>query len=270
MMKDVTVTRCPPMRSKRSIDVPDAGGEEIHGSEGSVAAGAHVAALLALRAKFVAAQESERRRLARELHDDLGQQVALLLLKLDMATGDRQLSPTRLLVTLSETGDGLRRLATAIQDLSHDLYPGRLRLLGLEETLRALCSEVSAASHAQIRFHSDGLPSGVSEEAALSLVRVAQEALRNALKHSEARIIDVLLTATASQLTLRIADDGGGFDSVASQLAGIGLLTMRERVELLGGRLIVTTAPACGTTIEAIVPLRDRSDRAARAGLRVS
>jgi signal transduction histidine kinase len=271
MMKDVTVTGCPLTRSETSIDGPDAGGEGIHGGEGAVAAEAHVAALLALRAKFVAAQESERSRLARELHDDLGQQVALLLLKLDMATRDRQISPTRLLVTLSETGDGLRRLASAIQDLSHDLYPGRLRLLGLEQTLRALCSEVSDASHAQVRFHSDGLPSEVSEDAALSMVRVAQESLRNALKHSEARIIDVLLRATASQLTLRVTDDGGGFDSVASQLTGIGLLTMRERVELLGGRLIVTTAPGCGTTIEAIVPLRDWSDTAGHAlCLRVS
>jgi signal transduction histidine kinase len=224
----------------------------------------HGAALLALRAEFVAAQESERSRLARELHDDLGQQVALLLLKLEMAARDRQISLTGLLVTLSETGDGLRQLASAIHDLSHELFPGKLRLLGLEQTLRALCCEVSTASHAQVSFHSNGLPADVSEAAALSIVRVAQESLRNALKHSEARSIDVLLTTTASQLMLRVTDDGGGFDSVASQPTGIGLLTMRERVELLGGRLVVTTAPGCGTAIEASVPLRDWSVTAAR------
>ena len=120
--------------------------------------------------------------------------------------------------------------------------------------MRALCREVSSASHAEVSFHSDGLPFDVSEAAALSIVRVAQESLRNAITHSDARIIDVLLTATASQLTLRVTDDGGGFDSVTSQPSGIGLLTMRERVELLGGRLVVRTAPGCGTVIEATFP----------------
>jgi signal transduction histidine kinase len=222
------------------------------------------ASLIALRAELVAAQECERSRLARELHDDLGQQVALLLLRLDLATQDRQVSPTQLHVTLLETRDGLRRLATSIHDLSHELYPARLRLLGLEQTLRALCREVSTGTLAHVSVHSDRLPSEVPEAAALSIVRVAQESLQNALKHSGARNIDVLLTATSSQLTLRVTDDGQGFDNVASQPTGIGLLTMRERVELLGGRLIVNTAPGCGTAIEAIVPLSDWPVTAAR------
>ena len=221
------------------------------------AADAHGAALLALRAEFVLAQESERSRLARELHDDLGQQVAVLLMKVDMATRERQTSPAQLLLTLSETGEGLRRLASAIHDLSHELYPGRLRLLGLEQTLGALCREVSVAGQVQVRFHSDAVPSEISEVAALSIVRVAQESLRNAVKHSEARAIDVWLTAKPSQLTLRVTDDGTGFDDTSLQPTGIGLQTMRERVELLGGRLVVTTAAGCGTAIEATVPLRD-------------
>ena len=223
---------------------------------------AHGAAPLVLRAKLAAIHESERSRLARELHDDLGQQITLLLLKLDMTTQDRHASPTRLLVTLSETRDALRRLASTIHDLSHELYPGRLRLLGLEQTLGALCREVSTAGHARVSFHSDGLPPEVSEAAALSIFRVAQESVQNAIKHSEARTIDVRLTATPSQLTLRVADDGNGFDAMAPQPTCIGLLTMRERVELLGGRLIVTTAPGCGTAIEAILPLSDWSDTA--------
>jgi signal transduction histidine kinase len=137
-----------------------------------------------------------------------------------------------------------------------------LRLLGLEQTLGALCREVSIAGDAQVTFQSDGLLSDVSEAIALCIVRVAQESLHNALKHSDARIIDVRLTATRSRLALRITDDGQGFDAMTSQPTGIGLLTMRERVELLGGWLIVTAAPGCGTAIEATVPLSDGSEMA--------
>jgi signal transduction histidine kinase len=247
------------------IDAADVCREGIDAREGGLAPPAsepHGSALLASCAKIVVAQESERSRVARELHDDLGQQVALLLMKLEMATQDRHI-PQTLLITFSDIRNGLRQLASAIHDLSHELYPGRLRLLGVKETLRTLCREVSTGSHAHVSFHADGVTSEVPEAAALSIVRVAQESLQNALKHSQARTIDVRLTATPSQLTLRVADDGAGFDSVASQPPGIGLLTMRERVELLGGRLIVTTAPGRGTAIEASVPLIDWSVAAA-------
>jgi signal transduction histidine kinase len=243
------------------IDAADVHGEGIHACEGSVAPtapDAHGAALPALRAKLVAARESERSRIARELHDDLGQRVAVLLMKLEKATHDPHVSTARLLVSLSETRHGLQELASAIRKLSHELCPGRLRLLGLEQTLRVLCREVSTGSHAQVSFHADDVPTVVSEAAALALVRVAQESLRNALEHSEARIIDALLTGGPAQLTLRVTDDGKGFDFMALQPAGIGLLTMRERVELLGGGLIVTTAPGRGTAIEATVPLIGR------------
>ena len=240
----------------------------IHLDVGSVAAArrAHEATQPELRAGLIAA-ESERRRIARELHDDLGQQVALLLSKLEMTAHDRRLSMTQLRARLLETHNGLQQLASAIHNLSHRLYPARLRLLGLELTLRALCSEVSAGSGVRIRFRADGVPFELSEAAALSLFRVTQESLQNALKHGAPSRIDVLLAGTHSQLTLRVVDNGKGFDARAAQPAGIGLMTMRERVEMVGGQLTVTTAPTGGAAIEATVPLEHRPVTAARMPL---
>jgi signal transduction histidine kinase len=233
------------------------------GSAAATARRAHDATAPELRASLIAA-ESERKYIARELHDDLGQQVALLLSKLDMTAQDRRLSPARMRARLLETQNGLQQLAMAIHNLSHRLYPARLRLLGLEPTLRALCSEVSAGTGARVYFHADGFPIEVSEDTALSLFRVAQESLQNALRHGAASRIDVLLAGTHSQLTLRVVDNGKGFGAGAAQPVGMGLLTMRERVEMLGGRLAVTTAPTGGVAIEATVPLDHRPVTAAR------
>jgi PAS domain S-box-containing protein len=212
-------------------------------------------ALHELGSKLVAIQEDERSRIARELHDDLGQQVALLLSKLETAAHDRQVSRNRVMIGLSEARNGLQELASAIHNLSHQLHPAKLRLLGLEQTLTGLCRDVSSESGVHVRFHADGVPSDVAEPVALCIFRVTQESLQNAVKHSGARIIDVLLTGTAAQLTLRVADNGTGFEPLPSQSAGIGLLTMRERVELIGGRLKIETAPGRGTAIEATVAL---------------
>jgi PAS domain S-box-containing protein len=212
-------------------------------------------ALHELGAKLVATQEAERSRIARDLHDDLGQQVALLASKLETAAHDRQVSRNRILISLSDARHGLQELSSAIHNLSHELHPAKLRLLGLEQTIRALCRDVSSESGVHVRFHADGVPSEVAEAAALCIFRVTQESLQNAVKHSAARLVDVLLTGTMSQLTLRVADDGTGFDPQPSPSSGIGLLTMRERVELVGGLLKIETAPARGTTVEATVPL---------------
>jgi signal transduction histidine kinase len=122
-------------------------------------------------------------------------------------------------------------------------------------TLETLCRNVSSDNGVPIRFDRHAIPRDVPEDSALCLFRVAQEALQNAVKHSGAHGIDVTVTATPSHLTLQIIDDGGGFDPLASPSAGLGLLTMRERVELTGGRLRIDTSNGRGTVIEAMVPL---------------
>lgn len=208
-----------------------------------------------LAAKLVTAQESERSRIARELHDDLGQQVALLSSKLELAAHSRELSRNRMQLTLADARKSLQQLATSIHNLSHELHPAKVKLLGLGPTLETLCRNVSIESGARISFDGQNIPPEVSEDSALCIFRVTQEALQNAVKHSASRNIDVRVVASPLQLTLQVIDDGAGFDPLASHSAGLGLLTMRERVELIGGRLRIDTAHGRGTMIEATVPM---------------
>ena len=125
-------------------------------------------------------------------------------------------------------------------------------------TLKGLCREVSKERTLHIDFNAYGV-TDVPEETALCVFRVAQEALQNAVKHSDARDVSMDLAGTASRLTLRVTDHGRGFDPLASEAIGIGLLTMRERVELSGGQLTIRAEEGRGTTIEAILPLREHS-----------
>jgi PAS domain S-box-containing protein len=210
--------------------------------------------------KLVAAQEAERSRIGRELHDDLGQQAALLAVKLETLARDARLSRTRLRAGVVEAEENLQELAVAIHSLSHELHPAKLKLLGLARTLEALARDASQEGSVEIRFTAHDVPPDIPELTALCVFRVAQEALQNAVKHSGAHHISVELTAAASQLTLLVTDTGRGFDPLNSESTGIGLLTMRERVEMSGGRLRIDTTHASGTTIEVTLPL-GQSDR---------
>jgi len=213
----------------------------------------HMQATLAeLARKLIAAQETERSRIARELHDDLGQQVALLATQLDTLkpTSDRQRERE-----LESARDSLHALARSLTNLSRQLHPGKIRLLGVARTLESLCREMGGENGVRIDFVTRRVPRELPEDCGVSLFRVAQEALRNAVKHSGATAIAVRLTATRSHLTLRITDNGKGFDPLTTQASGIGLLTMRERVELVDGTLAVEPARPHGTTIRVVVPI---------------
>jgi signal transduction histidine kinase len=210
-------------------------------------------ALTEIGSKLLNAQEEERGRIARELHDDLGQQTALLATKIEtLLRASKTQSPT-LRDGIADAGRGIQDLAVSIHNLSHELHPPKLKLLGLVRTLESLCRNLSKPKGPTVAFTADPIPSAVPERISLCLCRVAQEALQNAVKHSGARQIAVGLTAADHELTLRISDDGRGFDPFASS-AGIGLVNMRERVELNGGRLSIQTSASGGTTIEALLP----------------
>jgi signal transduction histidine kinase len=210
------------------------------------------ATLAELARKLIAAQETERARIARELHDDLGQQVALLATQLDTMKPptDRERE-----LELEIARNGLHALAQSLTSLSRQLHPGRIRLLGVARTLEGLCREMGGEHGVRIEFGTRRVPRDLPEDCGVSLFRVAQEALRNAVKHSGATAIVVRLAATRSHLTLRVTDNGKGFDPLTTQASGIGLLTMRERVELVNGTLSVEPARPHGTTIRVVVPI---------------
>jgi PAS domain S-box-containing protein len=216
-------------------------------------------ALSEVTGKLVAAQEDERSRIARELHDDIGQQVALLSARLETLTTTRRNVTTE----IADARSRLQKIASDLSSLSHELHPGKVKLLGLAKTLEGLVRDVARENGVRIDFDARQVPPDLSEETAISLFRVAQESLRNSVKHSGATAIVVRLSGTTSRLTLTVTDNGKGFDPLESQASGLGLLTMRERVELVGGTLAVKAARPHGTTVHVVVPLTLQAGRAA-------
>ena len=203
-----------------------------------------------LGARLLRAQEDERSRIARELHDDVSQRLAVL--KIDLAVlarfvvGEGQPFASRALAKADAIGRDIR-------DLSHRLHPARLRLIGLAPAIAALQAELSRPE-VNIAFTHEAVPPSLPREATVSLYRVVQEALHNALKYSKARDITIDLKGIAGELTLTIADDGVGFDADGAAGTGLGLTSMQERVEALGGTVAIRSRPGAGTRVEIRVP----------------
>jgi len=206
-----------------------------------------------LAKKLMEAQEEERRRISRELHDDIGQRVALLSIELDM------------LGQLFESGQPMRERVERVQEatgelgrdlhqLSHALHSSKLQYLGLPSALRELCSRMAERHCLAIEFVGSEEKVTLEEDDALALFRVAQEALTNAVRHSDATTVKVVLSAVQGGVRLGVYDDGRGFDP-ASLAGGIGLVGMRERLRAVGGEFQIISAPGVGTEIHATVTL---------------
>jgi len=213
--------------------------------------------LSTLSQRLIEAQEQERSRLARELHDDINQRLAVLLLSLEIAM-KRQGSPTELREQLGNAIETASTLASDVQSLSHRLHSSRLQTLGLERAAREVCREFSERSSMVIDFQSDDV-ADVREEVALCLYRVLQEALQNAVKHSGAPHIAVSLATDLNAIALTVQDSGVGFEAgKAFRGRGLGLVSMKERLKLVDGQLSIETRSPGGTTIRARVPLNHR------------
>ena len=219
-----------------------------------------------LTGRLLQAQEDESRRIARELHDDLGQGLALLTVELDLL---RQ-KPLDVAGQLAARIQGLlghvKQLSSSVHDMSHQLHPSKLEQLGLVAALRGLCKEMAASHGLEIAFTATDrqLPAVVPPERAVCLYRIAQEALRNAVKHGAAQHATVMLTATPEVISLRIADDGVGFDPRLIQgKGGLGLVSMRERVLHLGGQIVIDSQPENGTRLEVHIALGESEPAAA-------
>jgi signal transduction histidine kinase len=200
--------------------------------------------------RLLTAQDTERSRIARELHDDISQQMALLSVDLELL-GSNPPHPDRL---RTEALNRANSIAKSIHDLSHRLHPAKLRLIGLVPALQALQRELARPDVSIGITHTD-VPPDLPPELKLCLFRVTQEALQNALKYSGASDIAVHVSGEPEGLTLTIADDGVGFDVDSAWGRGLGLISMAERLDAVGGRLAVHSKPGHGTRLDISIPL---------------
>ena len=204
---------------------------------------------------MIEAQEQERTRIARELHDDIGQRLALLAIELEKLH-QKLPNPPEIRSRMGELHNQTTEIATDIQTLSHELHSTKLEYLGIEPAMRGFCKEFGKQQKAEIDFKSHDLPSPLSPDISLCLFRVLQEALQNSAKHSGARHVEVQLWGTSDEIDLMVKDSGVGFDSAAvKERGGLGLISMEERLKLLKGTFSVESEPEGGTTIRARVPL---------------
>jgi two-component system, NarL family, sensor kinase len=203
-----------------------------------------------LAGRLLRAQEEERRRVAREMHDDWAQRLALLGIL--TAQAEASLADPELVgPILRDVQKQLSELAEVVHDISRQLHPSILDDLGLVEALRSECAQVGRREGLEITFEPTLIPQALGGGVALSLYRVAQEAIRNVVKHAAAKSARVTLSADGGELLLRVADDGIGFDPTArSGEPGLGHSSMAERVYIIGGRLTIDAAPGRGTIVE--------------------
>jgi signal transduction histidine kinase len=218
-----------------------------------------------LSGKLIAAQEDERRRIARELHDDLNQQVADIGISL---SNIKRGVPASMEATRGEivtVQSRLMALSDGLRQISHELHPGMLELFGLVATLQSHCRELSQIASLPIEFETDcdgAMPPDVS----LCLYRVAQEAIRNAAKHSSASKVRVILTKSAKAIRLVVSDDGVGLDGEEPvRRRGLGLRSMEERVRLIGGDLELISRKGIGTTVTVTLALKGASGTPSKA-----
>ena len=205
-----------------------------------------------LAGRLIAAQEAERARIGRDLHDGVNQTLAAMALGLSSLKRDvpRSLRPAVRLLQQQAGG-----LANDVRDLSHDLHPAVLRHAGLVSALKGHCEQFARQHEIAIDLVAASDVGTIEPNTALCLYRVAQEALHNVVRHARARHARVILTTAAGMLELTVVDDGRGF-AVTRGLArdGLGLVSIDERVRLINGRLTIHSEPGHGTTLRVEVP----------------
>jgi PAS domain S-box-containing protein len=214
--------------------------------------------------RLIEAHEEERTWIGRELHDDINQRLALLAINLERWSHDASTNEVTELVR--HTRARITEIAQDVQGLSHRLHSSKLDYLGLAAAAESFCSELSEKAEVEIVFEHAGIPHNLSKEVSLCLFRVLQEGLQNAVKHSGVRSFAVGLRGTGESIELTVADLGNGFEEKeAFTRHGLGLISMRERLQMVHGELSVKSQPGVGTTIRARVPLK-RGEYCAIAG----
>jgi PAS domain S-box-containing protein len=210
--------------------------------------------------KLVEAHEQERARIARELHDDITQRLAMLAIEIDHMQELRPEIPSEMRDRAHELSKRAKEISSDIQSLSRELHSSALEYLGLEAGMRSWCKEFGERHKLEITFHSHDLQQP-PREISLCLFRILQEALQNAAKHSGAKRIGVQLAGNSGGIHLVVSDAGAGFDVKApGRSRGLGLTSMQERVRLVNGEISIESKPLAGTTIHVSVPLEAERD----------
>jgi PAS domain S-box-containing protein len=207
--------------------------------------------------KLIEAHEEERTWIARELHDDINQRMALLTIELDRWNQQLPPSAVELHDHIHHAIQRLSDIATDIQALSHRLHSSKLEYLGLVAAAKSFCKELSEQQKVEIDFSHTAIPRSVPKEISLCLFRLLQETLQNAVKHSGVRHFKVELRGTEREIQLTVSDLGVGFDPQdAIHRRGLGLISMRERLQLVNGEFSINSQLGSGTTIHARVPFK--------------
>jgi signal transduction histidine kinase/ABC-type uncharacterized transport system substrate-binding protein len=224
------------------------------------------AALATLPGRLLEAQEQERIRIARELHDDVNQQLALLGIGLDQLDKELPRDLTQLRIQTGELHKRALGISSDVQALSHQLHPPKLEYLSLVSAMEGFCREFSERHQVETHFSQKDAPNPLPRDVSLCLFRIMQEGLSNAVKYSGVKQFEVELAGQPDGIRLAVSDSGSGFD-VNKVLGGrgIGLVSMRERVRLVNGSISITSKPERGTTIEVEVPLNGRAKAAKSA-----
>lgn len=210
------------------------------------------AALLDVTRKLIEAQEQERARIGRELHDDINQRLAMLSVEL----AEMQKDPLNADTKATELRKHLSEISEAVHALSHELHSSKLEYLGVVAGMKSWCKEFGERHNLEIVFFSD-VDRQLPREIGVTLFRVLQEALQNAFKHSGVKKVDVALHASLREIQLTVTDAGIGFDPQAAiQDRGLGLISMQERVRLVDGVISIDSKPTCGTRIDITIPIQ--------------
>jgi len=211
---------------------------------------------LELARRLMSAQEAERTRVARELHDGIGQEIALLGIQMQRAAASIAPEPESISARMQRLCTNLTAIGLHVSRLSHQLHSAELEYLGLSVAITKLCREFSEQYSIKVVCVCTNIPAKLENDIALTFLRVVQESLHNIAKHSGARNVQVEVAGVSGELTLIVSDNGAGFDLQESKAAaGLGLISMRERVHLIGGEFAIDSTPGAGTRIWARTPL---------------
>lgn len=228
----------------------------IYGLTTDISRRKHAESQLAdLSKRLINAQEEERKRIARELHDDLNQRMALISIELEQIAQKSSEGTTGLPARLNNLKRQVSEISNEIHRMSYELHPSKLDHLGLAPALRTFCSDVEKSRGLRVAFQAGSMPE-LPRDVTLALFRVAQESVQNAAKHSGADRIKVQLNSVENTIELIVVDEGNGFETSEEKMTtGLGLTSMRERVRHVGGEFTIQSIPTRGTQVRVVISL---------------